>query len=512
MITLSDQIRGAKRAGVPLVAVETADPAQTIKTVCRVLMNGQQSKSPKDKIAVIEWDSCNSARGLNDEGAKVIRALTQGQQDAAIALSNPSAMLMELLKVSDRTFCFMHNAQRWLLDPIAIQAVWNLRDTFKTTGSMLIMLGPAITLPEELKHDVMEFEEPLPMKDEIQTIVAEIVKSAVDTGAKITIAPEELDKVCDTLTGLSGFACEQTLAMCISKDGVDKEGLWERKRRQVEMTDGLSIFRGGWERYSTIGGCENIKFYAGKLMTGKRKYRSILWLDEIEKMLAGAAGDTSGVSQDQMGVILQRMQDWEMDGMLFIGPAGASKSAMVKTIGNEYELPVVQCDLGAAKGSLVGESERKMRLLLKVFRAISNGQGLVIGTCNRLASMPPELRRRFNRGTFMFDLPTAEERKLIWPIYLKKYELPNKLKDIDFDQDWTGAEIKACCDIAWSTGLSLVDASQYIVPVAKSASADIEALRALADGRFISAGAPGIYTRPVAPLSKERRLEINQNN
>ncbi len=47
---------------------------------------------------------------------------------------------------------------------------------------------------------------------------------------------------------------------------------------------------------------------------------------------------------------------------------------------------------------------------------------LFIATSNSIASLPPELRRRFTLGTFFFDLPTAEERETIWRIYLKKYD------------------------------------------------------------------------------------------
>ncbi|MGB7590439.1 MAG: hypothetical protein WBO19_04275, partial [Terriglobia bacterium] len=42
--------------------------------------------------------------------------------------------------------------------------------------------------------------------------------------------------------------------------------------------------------------------------------------------------------------------------------------------------------------------------------AVSQGRMLFIATCNSIASLPPELRRRFTLGTFFFDLPTVDER------------------------------------------------------------------------------------------------------
>jgi len=53
------------------------------------------------------------------------------------------------------------------------------------------------------------------------------------------------------------------------------------------------------------------------------------------------------------------------------------------------------------KGSLVGESERRLRAALSVVDAVSQGQALFIATCNSIGALPPELRRRFTLGTFL---------------------------------------------------------------------------------------------------------------
>jgi hypothetical protein len=46
---------------------------------------------------------------------------------------------------------------------------------------------------------------------------------------------------------------------------------------------------------------------------------------------------------------------------------------------------------------------------IKVDAVAQEGRMLFIATCNSIASLPPELRRRFTLGTFFFDLPTALE-------------------------------------------------------------------------------------------------------
>ena len=74
-------------------------------------------------------------------------------------------------------------------------------------------------------------------------------------------------------------------------------------------------------------------------------------------------------------------------------------------------------------------------------------------------------------GTFFFDLPSAEERKAIWNIYLTKW---NRTADLPDDEGWTGAEIKECARKAWRLKMSLKESAGYIVPVSRSAADQIE--------------------------------------
>jgi hypothetical protein len=109
-------------------------------------------------------------------------------------------------------------------------------------------------------------------------------------------------------------------------------------------------------------------------------------------------------------------------------------------------------------------------------------------------SLPPELRRRFKRGTFFMDLMTKEEREGAWQFYIKKYKLTDKKRPDD--EGWTGAEIEQCCEMAYDMSLSLIDAAEYVVPVAQSSEQQIAKLRQFAAGRFISASYSGKYKLP----------------
>jgi len=382
-----------------------------------------------------------------------------------------------------------------------IQAIWNLRDRFKADFRTLVMLCPAITLPPELAQDVLALDEALPDEEELARIIRETYAAA-----QLPDPDEQLaTKAVDALSGLAAFPAEQAAAMSLTRDGLVLEDLWERKRRMIEQTPGLSVWRGG-ETFADIGGVQNAKTFLTRVLQGNDPPRAVVFIDEIEKALGGQ-GDTSGVSQSLLGTLLTWMQDNRATGMLAIGPPGSAKSMLAKAAGAEAGIPTIAFDLTGMKASLVGESEQRLRNALKVVTAVSQGRSLFIATCNSLAVLPPELRRRFTFGTFFFDLPTADERKLIWDLYLGKYALPQE--PLPQDDGWTGAEIRQACELAWRLGCTLVEASAYIVPVARSASEQIARLRNEANGRFISASHPGVYTAS-RPESAGRAITLEE--
>ncbi|WP_449245308.1 AAA family ATPase [Desulfobacca acetoxidans] len=58
-------------------------------------------------------------------------------------------------------------------------------------------------------------------------------------------------------------------------------------------------------------------------------------------------------------------------GILLLGVPRTGKSYFTKALGNEVGWPVLSLDMGRVFGSLVGESEAKMREALKVVDAMA---------------------------------------------------------------------------------------------------------------------------------------------
>lgn len=292
--------------------------------------------------------------------------------------------------------------------------------------------------------------------------------------------------------------------------------LWERKRQTIEQTPGLSIYRGK-ETFDSIKGYDNAENYIKRIFDGKTPPKAIMYLDELEKHLAGAnGGDLSGVKQDMLGALLTWMQDYRAMGIIFIGIPGGGKSAMAKAAGNYGGVPTISFDLAGMQESRVGKSGQNIRNGLKVVNAVSSGQCLVIATCNSIQALPPELRRRFTLGTFFFDLPNKYGRDAIWKLYIKKPHpdatgplTSEQCLEMPADKFYTGAEIQKCCEIAWRLDCTLKDASSFIVPVAKSAPEQLEYLRNMANGTFISASDGGIYCYDKAIAQSGREYNLN---
>jgi SpoVK/Ycf46/Vps4 family AAA+-type ATPase len=164
-------------------------------------------------------------------------------------------------------------------------------------------------------------------------------------------------------------------------------------------------------------------------------------------------------------------------------------------------------DLGAAKGSLVGESEKAIRRAFEIVKTMGGNDVLFIATCNKLETLPPEFQARFNLGTWMWDSPTKEERKVIWDIQRKAFNINEKDKTPN-DEDWVGRDIRNCCQMSWMLNTNLKEASEFISIAGKTAKPQIESLRKLAaKSGFRSASYPGAYCEPRKEEGRKLSLE-----
>jgi hypothetical protein len=488
METLIKTLKAARRCGTPLVAIATPDQPAAIATLAEGALNGD--------TPLVRWDACRGIRPLNDKGVDALTATNLDAQTLELQGSQPVEAVKMLAKLPARAVCFYMQAPRYLAEPFLVQGIMNLRDIFKTDERMLILLGSSFDLPTELQSDVVVLEDPYPDDEQLTGIAGSLLEYA-----KVEAKDGEIEAAVDAVRGLSAYGAEQVVAMSISKDGIDVDSCWARKIAAVNQTAGLTLQLS--TKSDKIGGLEAISDYGDRLFNGEEPPRAVLFIDEIEKALAGiggqgAAGDSSGVSQDALGVLLRWMDGGGSSsrnpGLLTVGPPGTGKSLFSQNLASRHARPMFTLDLGDLKGSLVGESEAKIREAFKVIDSVAAGATLVVATCNDLDILPAALRRRFAFGTWFCDLPTAAERNDIWTIHREGFGLDPE-EELPLDDQWTGADIRNCCDVAKRLIVPLVEAAKYIVPVSKSDAEGVERLRRSAEGRWLSASTVGTYRR-----------------
>lgn len=461
------EFEALRRAGVPLAGIETPDPAATVQAVIAT-MNGKAEECP-----IILQDSINGMRGCNGPGGSYCDRIPE---DAKLSLANPAEALRYvadnlpeprgILFLSNAHLCMEQNKEPNLS---VIQAVWNLREVFKAKGITLVMLAPAFKLPAELVNDVILITEPVPTEEDIKAII-----KSVNADAKIDDAKVDEPKTVDALIGyLSAFSIEQSYSIALSKKGPDLDKLWALKVANLKQCAGLEVSRptAGFE---SMSGNDGVKTGIMRHLNGREAPRAILWLDEIEKMIAGGSTDLSGTTQAVLEQFLYWTQSRRVKGYLLAGIPGAGKSLTCQATAGTAKCPLLRASLSTVKGGIVGSSEANMKAMLKSIDAVANGRVLMLATCNSLDTLSPEVQARFNLGSYFYDYPTQDEAAAIWDYYIQKYELPDKAP---IKPNWVGREIESCCERAWMWNIPLAEAAETVVPVCVANAVKMTALR-----------------------------------
>jgi hypothetical protein len=493
MYKLANKIKAARRVSAPLIYINSPDPNNSIHSIIDSL---RDEDSEQCNFPVMIWNVNEGVQPVTDHAIPVIENMQKVMEDETLA--NPVDLLIGLKIAPSNSLIFMEHVSLFLDNPQVVQGLYTLRDKFKEDHRTLVGVGQPCIMPQEIRQSFVILDEPYPSPEEIGMIIDSIVNDIDD----FELNHSDRTKSIDALRGLSAYTAEQEFSMCLSREGVDVDGLWDRKGVIVEQTKGLSVYRPDIT-LNDIGGCTNAKDFLSKLMLGKNPPKLIVWIDELDKATSADKTDTSGVSQDRLGFMLQYMEDNHSKGVILVGPPGTSKSMIAKGLGSLSNILTIRLDLGAMLGGIVGESQHNLREAFKVISAVADEDVLFIATCNSMEPIDSALQRRFKRGKIFCDLPDDDEKAVIWALHMNAHGLQKQ--DMPDDASWTGAEIASCCEMAYDMEVSLREAAEYIVPVAVTAKEEIDVLRKQAAGRFISASRSGFYQYDAGETGRKRR-------
>ena len=396
-----------------------------------------------------------------------------------------------------------HNLHLFLEIPEVIQAIQTGVPLWKGTGSALVIVSPVIQLRPEVEKLFTIVDLPLPDDDTLFDLQSELCQS-------VNVAPDR--NAARAAKGLTEFEAETAFALSLIRKGHCSSRVIAEAKSQMIRRSGLMEF---WEpaQIEDVGGLERLKTFIAN--------RAKAYQPGNEHLP-------------------------KPKGVLLVGIPGTGKSLSCKAAASIMGWPLIKLDIGRLKGSLVGESERKIRQATAVidafgeavvwideaekcfsgvnssgetdagtsanmfghfltWRAESKSSIIVMATANSIRNLPPEFLRagRFD-AVFFVDLPTLSERSEIIGIMNRKYHASIPLDYAARLEGWSGAEIEQLARDSLFDGVE--EAFEAIVPLSRTMKEDIQSLREWSHTRARPANTPEKETRAqrkIHPVQRE---------
>jgi SpoVK/Ycf46/Vps4 family AAA+-type ATPase len=475
-MSLLEKTKELIRAGFPAIWIETYEVDDALRTL--VALN-------KDEINFGVWD-CD--RGLTGDKQMVdplsaIRWLNASLDDAP----------------SRDTILIMKNFHRFVGAANIVQTVANVLSRCKSEGGTLIVVSPVVQLPPEIEKMFTVVQYDLPTHEELVTICNTVMDGSPDFVKPDDNVINHVADAARGLTRLeaeNAFALSLTRHNELKPDVV-----WDLKAQALERSGLLTLHRGGesFDQLGGLDNMKSFCMRAMRKQGANdpdKRPRGILLLSPPgcgKSQFAKALGNET----ERPTVI---MDVGSLMGSL-VGQSEANMRRALKLVDAMAPcilfLDEIEKGLAGAASSGQTDSGVSARLFGTMLTWLNDhiSDVFVVGTCNDISKLPAPFSRaeRFD-AVFFVDLPDNVQQAQIWDIYLERFNLDKGQKKPEHSQ-WTGAEIRACCRLAALLDMPLVEAAKNIVPVSVSSSDEISNLREWANGRCVDANKMGIYSK-----------------
>lgn len=359
-------------------------------------------------------------------------------------MADPLAPLTTALTLPEGSVVFLKDYHVFIENVEIFRTIKNIAVGLKSTDKHLVFISPVLKIPVELEKDITVLEFNLPNVEELETVAKQIVEE------------NELDIEIDRNAVVSGKGltlneAENSFALSLVQEKEFSKKVIENEKLQTIRKSGLMELYEPMPE-SELGGMERLKGY-------------------IHNRKKGFYDDNLPTPK----------------GILLVGLPGGGKSLSAKVTASVLDVPLVKLDISSLKGSLVGESEQKMRQALAIIDAVapcviwideiekslggvqsssrtdggttssmfgylltwmqeSTTPKFIVATCNDIGELltisQGALLRRFD-DVFFVDLPGYQERFDIYDIMKRRYGTDNISYDWPSKMDgWTGAEIE----------------------------------------------------------------------
>ena len=371
-------------------------------------------------------------------------------------------------------------------------------------GMVIVLTNNAVW--NQLQRQGMVIKIDMPNEEEMYSILKEYIE---DYRTEIPIEWDNSDirEAAATLAGVTRIEAENVIAALIANKSITKADMDEVRQAKDRLFSDIS----GLEKIEVD---DSMKDVGG--LAGLRK-----WLDEKKELLTPEKRD----ELKDKGLQPPR-------GILLVGVPGCGKSLSAKSISANWRLPLYRLDFATVQGSYVGQSEQQLKDALTTAENVSpcilwideiekglSGAGgsndggvstrmvgqflfwlqeckkmvFVVATANDVSMLPSELLRRGRFDELFFvDLPTADERREILSLYMRKYlklEFAGPFADqiVELTDGFTGADLESSVrDLAYRSIANdhfvlneenMIDAFNNVVPLSQTSPEKIESIR-----------------------------------
>jgi AAA+ superfamily predicted ATPase len=425
------------RSRTPLIVIESNEEPQIVRMI-REIGRRLQFKAYRWTVT---------------EGLQAFEPCDQPSQSVV-----KSQEVLNYIKSDSRSCIFvLLDFHPYLEDAVHVRHLKDIALTYPKHFSTVVIVGCALTIPEQLLPFTARFRLPLPTPDELRGIVYDV---AADWGAEhgrrdVQTTNKALDLLVRNLVGLTATDARRLALKAINDDGAISESeIPEIMRAKYELLgrDGVLSFEYETAKFSEIGGMQRLRN----------------WLDVRKQFFLEGANSSLDAPR----------------GVLLLGVQGCGKSLAAKAAAGIFGVPLLRLDFGVLYNKYYGETERNLRKALETAEVMSpcvlwmdeiekgvavqdDDDGLsrrilgtfltwmserrkpvfIVATANDIMRLPPELVRkgRFDE-IFFVDLPSPQNRRDILAIHLRKRSLDPAKFDLDelikVTEGFSGSEIE----------------------------------------------------------------------
>ncbi|MEJ2129000.1 MAG: AAA family ATPase [Woeseiaceae bacterium] len=301
------------KSRTPIVVIETRDESRILDLLKTITIGG----TAYDYMPLFRW------------------TVTDGLQRLDIALepqplnSEPGDVLKHIRAVSKPGIYVLLDFHPFLEDPVHVRLLKDICIRYREVARQIVLISHTVKLPGELESFSARFDMALPSEDERRKIVKRVADEWTEEnpGARVQADSKAYELLIRNLAGLTYRDTEQLARNAIYVDGaITKSDLPNVMKAKYELLNrgGALQFEYDTAKFSDVGGVPLLRLDFGAIYDKyhgetERKLREslktadvmspcVLWIDEVEKGIAGRGGET-GTTQRVLGTFLTWMAE-----------------------------------------------------------------------------------------------------------------------------------------------------------------------------------------------------------